>query len=83
MTGPGSFTAVRIGVALANTWGLVNKTQVIDYLLQDTELLEKKEWVSADWSKTLEDMVLYLKKNYKKKEFKPVLPVYNGEVKIG
>lgn len=91
VVGPGSFAAVRIGVALANTWGLINQIPVFAYKIKNKELLAKKEWKAADWSKTLEDMVLYFKKikilkqvqDDNGKKFKPVLPVYNGEAKIG
>jgi len=91
VSGPGSFTAVRIGVAVANTWGLVQNIQVFDYVMGNKGLLEKKDWDRQDWSFLLDDISIYLKKtkvlkqikNDNGKDFKPVLPVYNGKVKIG
>lgn len=84
VTGPGSFTAVRLGVLAANTWGLVLDIPVIDYVITQKKFLNKEKWNLRDWRKLLiqiqnkvEDLSLA------DCEFKPVLPVYEGEANIG
>ena len=84
VTGPGSFTAVRLGVLAANTWGLVLDIPVIPFEIKSKKFLDKEDWHLPDWRKLLikiqnkvEDLDL------KDKKFKPVLPVYEGEANIG
>ena len=83
VAGPGSFTAVRIGVLTGNTWGLILNIPVISYEIKDKNLLEKKEWKLSDWRHLLIDIKNKLEEKPLSGDFLPILPIYNGKVKIG
>lgn len=83
VAGPGSFTAVRIGVLTANTWGLLLDLPVISYEIKNKELLEKKDWNLADWRHLLIDIKNQLENRPLGGEFQPVLPIYNAKPNVG
>jgi hypothetical protein len=79
VNGPGSFSAVRLGVVAANTLALLNDIPVYPYKLKITEIKDLKEWryliaeVEEKWS---------VPANLKRSKFSPVMPLYGGVVPV-
>lgn len=79
VNGPGSFSAVRLGVVGANTIGLLNNIPVYPYKLNIEEIKNLNEWrrflaiFEEKWT---------VPANLKKSKFVPALPLYGGDAPV-
>jgi len=79
VNGPGSFSAVRLGVVAANTIALLNDIPVYAYKLNVPEIANLTAWrrflaeFDEKWS---------VPENLKRAKFIPVMPLYGGAVPV-
>lgn len=79
VNGPGSFSAVRLGVVAANTIALLHDIPVYPYKLKVTEIADLKAWrhfiaeVEEQWK---------VPANLKRSKFLPAMPLYTGAAPV-
>ncbi|HPL93324.1 MAG TPA: hypothetical protein PLB38_03520 [bacterium] len=79
VNGPGSFSAVRLGVVGANTIGLLHNIPVYSYKLTVEEIPDLTAWrrflaqFEEKWN---------LPDDFRKSVFSPVLPLYGGDAPV-
>lgn len=79
VNGPGSFSAVRLGVVGANTIGLLNDIPVYPYKLKTPEIKDLKEW--RRFIADLEEKWM-VPSDLKRAKFVPALPLYGGDAPV-
>ncbi len=79
VNGPGSFSAVRLGVVGANTIGLLNDIPAYPYKLTVEAIANLREWrrFLAEFEEKWTVPV-----NFRKSKFMPVLPLYGGDAPV-
>jgi hypothetical protein len=79
VNGPGSFSAVRLGVVAANTIALLNDIPVYPYKLKVLEIANLTAW--RRWLAEFDEKWT-LPANIKRTKFVPVMPLYGGAVPV-